>query len=858
MARPGLATYRKMRDFARSPEPRGNGKKAAGGRSFVVQKHDATRLHYDFRLELDGVLKSWAVPKGPSPDPAEKRLAVQVEDHPVEYGSFEGTIPKGAYGAGTVEIWDRGTWTPEGDAREGIEKGRLKFRLSGRKLRGGWMLVRMQGRAAGNGKENWLLIKERDEKRQYVSAKPPDAAPKRQDGARHRIPVSPGGMPGARKAPLPARQAPELATLVRAVPEGDEWLHETKFDGYRMLGRLEDGKARILSRNGKDWTGVFPSVARAVEALPARTALVDGEIVVLDENGLSDFQALQNALDRDARHAFIYYLFDLPHLDGQDLAEVPLEERKRALRTLLRGAKRSGVLRYSDHHVGDGPEFVKEACRLGLEGVVSKRRTSRYRGGRGREWLKVKCSLRQEFVIGGYTDPQGGRKGLGALLVGVRDGEDLVYAGRVGTGFTEESLQALERRLAKFRRDRSPFHRKLAGVAARGGIHWVEPKLVAEVKFTSWTRDGRLRHPSFAGIREDKDPAEIVREKPAAGAAVPAAAKGRGKAGTHSPAARTRGKAAVKRPAARARGNPGDAAAPRGGATASEVAGVRITHPDRVLYPEGLTKLDVARYYEGVASRMLPFVAGRPLTLRRCPDGVSGACFFQKHGGKSVPPAVRRVPVKAGEDDYLVVDDVTGLVSLVQVGVLEFHVWGARADRLDRPDRLVFDLDPDPAAPWSLVIETSLLLRDLLRKMDLESFLMTTGGKGLHVVVPTARRADWDEAKSFCLDVAQALARHDPEHYTTKASKAGRKGRIFVDWLRNARGATAVAPYSTRARPGATVAVPLAWSEAVPSLAPAELTVSTVPGRLARPGTDPWKGFAGLSQALPRVRTISP
>ncbi|WP_447977442.1 DNA ligase D [Candidatus Nitrospira bockiana] len=838
----GLQAYRRKRSFEKTPEPPGSTRTAGGAdRTYVIQKHAARRLHYDFRLEHGGVLKSWAIPKGPSLDPKEKRLAVEVEDHPIEYGGFEGTIPEGQYGAGSVLLWDRGRWTPEGDPEEGLRKGKLKFRLDGEKLHGGWTLVRLR-RQEGD-KPNWLLIKEQDEhvvpeaRGRILEDRPESIASGRSiesiGGTREavwhsdrdaagggRIP-DPSQMKGASKGPMP-EAAFQLATLVKEPPVGDAWVHEIKLDGFRLQCRLEQGRVQLLTRTGQDWTARFPSVVEAASRVPARSALLDGELVAVDPAGHSSFQLLQQTLSGEARAPLAYYAFDLLYLNGYRLAAAPLESRKECLKALLAAAG-DDRLRYSDHIVGQGEPFYREACRLGLEGMISKRREAAYRPGRSADWLKVKCLRRQEFVVGGFTEPSGSRHGFGALLLGVYEGEGanrrLRYVGRVGTGFTERGLRALLARLAPLEQTGSPFADRVPG--PRRSLHWVRPVLVVEIAFTEWTADGFLRHPSFQGIREDKAAHEVRRETPAEAPGLPPAAD-------QPPAAR---------PARRT----------------VELAGIRLTHPDRVLYPElGITKRDLAGYYDSIAEWILPHVAGRPLMVLRCPDGHGGECFHQKHRHDRVPSAVgfAEVEEESGKKArYLMIEDRAGLIALAQMGVLEIHVWGARQDRLECPDRMVFDLDPDEALPWARVVETARLVRDRLEKLGLNSWVKTTGGKGLHVTVPLTGEDGWDEVKRFSQSVAEGLVRDDPRAYTSTMSKAARRGKIFIDYLRNSRGATAIAPYSTRARRGAPVAVPLDWKE-LEDVVPSELTIQTVPTRVARLRRDPWQGLREATQSL--------
>lgn len=804
-----LDAYRRKRDFRRSPEPRGKAARRAGYQ-YVIQKHDARRLHYDFRLELDGVLKSWAVPKGPSLDPRDKRLAVHVEDHPIEYGRFEGNIPKPEYGAGAVIVWDRGRWIPEGDARADYRRGHLHFRLEGEKLRGEWKLVRAS--AKSGGKDQWLLLKVDDA---YASAIDivsmlPDSV----DSGRSIDDVRTHRARGAKnRAALPRQLRPQLATLVERAPTGADWWHEIKYDGYRVLCRVERRQARLWSRNGNDLTPKMASLARAIERLPGiEDAWLDGEVVALQPDGRTSFSALQQALSEGRDRDLVYYLFDVPYLNGADLTGAPLRARKAQLAMLLR-ARTSGPLRFSDHISGDGPTFHRHACEFGLEGVVSKRADSPYRSIRSSDWAKAKCRLRQEFVIGGYSEPAGARAGLGALLLGVYADGVLRYGGRVGTGFDDKTLRVLRRRLDGLTTDTVPFATPLPADAKRGRVHWVKPQVVVEVEFTGWTHDDMIRQGSYRGIREDKAARDVVRERPALPDHAPPTA--------HNGARR----------------------APK------------LSHAEKILYPEdGLTKQDLARYYEAVIDWFLPEVRDRPLTLLRCPNGYSKKGFFQKHAGDGTPAVVRRIPIRDddGVEDYLAVDSLEGVWALVQLGVLEMHVWGARRDQPDFPDRLVFDLDPDPSVPWAEVVAAALATRARLNDLGLVSFARTTGGKGLHVVVPLVRRHDWTAAKRFAKALAEDLVRQHPTRYTARLPLAARRGKIFIDYLRNGRGATAIASYSTRARPHAPVAMPLRWDEITPALDPGAYTLQTVPARLAKRRRDPWADFHVARQSLTR------
>lgn len=772
-----LGRYREKRVFSRTPEPAGGTRRKKGALSYVVQEHHARRLHYDFRLELGGVLLSWAVPKGPSLDPGEKRLAVRVEDHPLEYGTFEGNIPAGNYGAGEVLLWDRGTWAPEGDAKAGLRKGHLRFTLRGEKLKGRWDLVRMAARAGENGKENWLLLKVKDEfarppARGDVLVQPPESARKRK-----------------RASGLPEFVEPELATLVDRPPAGGGWLHEIKLDGYRLLARVDGPEIRLFTRRGLDWTSKFPAIAAALKRLGVKIAMLDGEVVVYTGEGATSFSALQNAIKAGGRMTFV--AFDLLALDGEDLRERPLAERKKRLKALL--AKHPAAIQFSDHVAGDGKRFFDLACRHRLEGVVSKRADSPYRSGRGGDWQKSKCTQRQEFVLGGFTEGQGSRVGFGALLLGTfRDG-NLVYAGKVGTGFDAATLASLRKKFESIEVSREPFTPPVPRGDAKGA-RWVEPKLVGEVEFTEWTPDGFLRHPSFRGLREDKPAREVVREA--------------------------------------ANGN------------------VVLSHPEKPLW-DGVTKRDLLEFYASIADRILPHVVNRPLALVRCPEGQGRKCFFQKHANATTPAAIRRVDLKGEEG--LFIENLDGLLTLVQLGVLEIHPWGSRVNDIEHPDRLIMDLDPAPGVAWPRVVLAARRVRKALQAAGLKSFVKTTGGKGLHVVSPLDGSAGWDEVKAFTKTVAEAMVEEFPRDYVSRVPKSLRRGKILVDWLRNGRGATAVAAFSTRNRPGATVSVPIGWEELGAEARPDVWTVQNLSRRLSNLRREPWKGFFDLRQSLPRL-----
>ncbi len=838
-----LEEYRRKRDFEKTPEPAGNDRKAgtrpaeagrAGGGTtgllYLIQKHDASRLHYDFRLQLDGVLLSWAIPKGPSLDPHDRHLAARTEDHPLEYGSFEGTIPKGEYGGGTVLLWDRGTWEPEGDPHEMLRKGDLKFTLHGEKLRGSWVLVRMKPRPERGDKEEWLLIKHRDEEavdgdgQRILQERPASVASGRsleEIAAAGEASVWHGNRPAALRGAAPEVDPPrfvqpELATLVKEAPQGDEWLHEIKLDGYRAISTIERGSVKMYSRNGKDWTDRYRAIAAELARLPVESAVLDGEVAVRLPDGRTSFQELQNALGEErggggagGDSRLLYYAFDLLHLDGYDLTKAAIEDRKDLLRRLLARVGQGGRILYSEHIAGNGPAVLEQACRLGLEGIVSKRSSSPYRPGvRGKEWVKTKCKNEQEFVVGGYTEPAGARTGFGALLLGVRSDGGLRYVGKVGTGFDERLLSSLAKRLREMRTTTPPFTENLE--KAQKNAHWVRPELVAQVEFTEWTRDGGIRHPSFKGLREDKPATDVVAEVPM----------------------------------------PNEMTAKNG---------VSITHPDRVFWPTpGVTKSDLVEYYDLVAERMLPYVLDRPIAMVRCPSGVEdgeaevpqrrgrpGGCFFHKHPADDFPGPVGRVMIteSGGPAPYLTITGPGSLTALAQMGVLEIHIWGSTWPDIERPDMVVFDLDPGPGVEWPALAGGARLVREVLRSVHLESFVKTTGGKGLHVVVPLTPNEGWKEVGQFCRRVAEIMVELSPDRFTANMSKAKRPGKMYVDYVRNNRGSTSIAPFSTRARERATVAVPLRWSELSGRIRPDSYTVETLANRLRRLKDDPWDGY---------------
>ena len=860
-----LARYRAMRDFAATAEPSGETGPAPvpdGGLPFVIQKHAATRLHYDFRLGWRGVLKSWAVAKGPSYNTADKRLAVQVEDHPMEYGGFEGTIPKGQYGGGTVLVWDQGTWEPVGDVDEGLAKGSLKFTLHGTKLDGRWTLVRMGGRAANEAKPNWLLIKEHDGNERPATAPAiTDEAPnsvvtdrsleaiaeaedhvwnsrpaehgaanhsrlRRKLGNAHLHGTAPARKPkaaesaqppqeqstgeawlaGAPVVPFPGFMAPQLATAAAAIPRGAGWLHELKLDGYRIQAHLRTNakgkrEVQLFTRSGLDWTHRMKAVARAIEKIAVKDAILDGEVVVLDDKGTSSFSRLQAAFEKGEAATLSYFAFDLLYLEGRDLRGLPLRTRKGALEPLVAAAS-DPLLVFSQHLELTADAVLTHACELGVEGILSKNGEARYSSGRSDTWLKLKCTHRQEFVIAGFTLPKDAGTGLGSLLLGYYDGGKLIHCGRCGTGFTQASARDVRKQLEPLRQAKSSYSGALSHDAKKDAI-WVRPELVCEVQFATWTADGSLRHASFQGLRKDKPAAEVVKEEPVLpkpdAAGDEAVADVMAEPPTDAPRVKARGKTPPAKSAA--------------------AGSSRLTHPDKVLdAPSGVTKQQLADYYAAVAPAMLPHLAGRPASIVRCPNGSEQKCFFQKHANVGLPASVGSVAVPERDDPskteaYISVESAEGLLGLAQLGVLELHPWGSKASALEKPNRLIFDLDPDESLPWSVVVESAQTIRAFLKELHLESFVKTTGGKGLHVVASIEPEAEWPDIRLFARGVAMAIESSDPKLYLIKMTKAARTGRIFLDWMRNERGATAIAPWSPRARAGMRVAVPLRWDE---------------------------------------------
>lgn len=840
-----LSEYRRKRDFKTTPEPKAEKAKSKGN-SFVIQKHAARRLHYDLRLEMDGVLKSWAVTRGPSLVPGDKRLAVHVEDHPLSYGDFEGVIPPGQYGSGEVIVWDRGTWEPIFDARKGYKKGHLEFTLKGEKLWGHWHLVRMAGKE-GETRENWLLIKGEDEAARepgdpeivdelplsVKSGRPVESlkgdakaavwnsrktsTKSKKSGAAAGSPPKLGErkLKGAKSGSLPDFLPPALATLVQTVPKGDRWLHEIKLDGYRIEARIDHGEVRLLTRSGLDWTDRFGKrLLTTLKSLPVQAALIDGEIVVESGNGSSDFSLLQQDLSEGRADRFTYYVFDLMHLDGQDLTGAPLVDRKNLLEALMEKAEDG--LKYSSHFRESGDLVLKHACRLSLEGVISKVAEGPYRTGRGRDWVKSKCTARQELIIAGYAPSSVSPKAIGSLIMAVHEEGGLRHVGRVGTGYSQKLARQLFDRLQPLVRDKSPFSEKLTA-AERKDVVFVEPELLAEIEFRGWTGDAHLRHASFRGLRDDKSAVDVIQET----AVEPPSTQNSRKART-----------AVRR----------DNAAEKAAETARRT--VTLTHPDRLYWPEaGVTKEGLADYYALVWPRIAPFIVDRPLALLRGPEGYQRTCFFQKHGWRGMRKDIIAIRDPKDDEALIGIRDLEGLLALVQGAALEIHPWGSRAGDLERPDMVNIDLDPGPGVSWDRVIDAAFEVKRRFEDMGLTGFVKTSGGKGLHVVAPLKPKAAWPEVKAAMKALADSMSADSPTDYVSTVSKAKRKGKILIDYLRNGRGATAVAPYSTRARSGAPVSMPLAFDELGPDMLPNHFTVENVPARLTGLDADPWADF---------------
>lgn len=838
-----LKDYKAKRDFTKTQEPSGTGSADGKGYRFVVQKHDATRLHYDFRIELDGVLKSWAVTKGPSDNPEDKRLAVRVEDHPLDYGSFEGTIPEGEYGGGTVMLWDEGTWEPLGDPHAALDGGDLKMKLNGHRMKGEWVLVHMKGRdskrKSGSPRENWLLIKHRDDyakdKETLVgrftksvstgrdfdgianglkSKKPtetPDEAVWHSDKEKAVDHPAPARPKAKGKLGPPTFRPPQLATLVTDIPEGSEWVFEMKYDGYRCIAAISGEAVQLFTRTGKDWTTQFQAIVPPLSRITKGTALIDGELCAFDDKGRTDFSTLKDHLSTGG--PLTYFAFDLLELDGKELTKAPLTERKTKLEKLLGKIDSSSLVQFSSHVIGNGQKVFDAVSREGHEGIIAKQASAPYRSERTRSWLKIKASKRQEFVIAGWS-PSTRKKTFASLLIGTWEDGKLIYRGRVGTGFTVDSADALQRRLDTSCRSTSPFANVPRSIAK--GAKWVRPELVAEIGYTEFTPDGILRHPSFLGLREDKPAADVASDNPA---------------------------------------DPKAAAAPlsrKAGIDAAEAAGVRLTSPDRVVYPgQGVTKADLVAYYAAVAEVMLPYIQNRPLSLLRCPQGRAKYCFFQKHDTGGFPDAMKSLLIaeKDGEkEDYFYIDGLEGLIAGTQMNVLEWHLWGSRIKDVEKPERIIFDIDPDEGLGFEHVRSAAVRIRNALEDVGLESYPLVSGGKGVHVIAPLRPQAGWPEVKAFCKQLALDLANAEPERFVATMSKAKRKGRLFIDYLRNERGSTAIAPWSSRSREGAPVAVPVSWDQLKDVRAANQFDLAEAAVRSGHP--DPWKGYLTSKQTI--------
>ena len=943
-----LARYRSMRNFDVTAEPSGASKSMPAGLPFVIQKHAATRLHYDFRLGWHGVLKSWACARGPSYNVHDRRLAVQVEDHPMEYGGFEGIIPRGQYGGGTVMVWDQGTWEPHVDVDEGLRRGNLKFSLNGTKMHGNWALVRMGGKAAQEAKPNWLLIKEHDEFERAddaaaVTEEKPDSAvtgrsleqiataethvwnsketagtgqawyrQRAQDadavarpakptetiptaGAVPRRPAKAAATtsPGTHATPavlqnalatlpkesMPEFVKPQLASEADTPPAGGEWVHELKLDGYRVQARKHGGTVQLLTRTGLDWTHRMKPVAEALRLLAANNAILDGEIVVLDPSGVSSFARLQASFEKGEGHPMTYFAFDLLHLDGRSTRGLPLLERKRLLREIIPDEAAAGTpeLRFGDHLEAEGDAVFKQACALHVEGIISKKTDARYSSGRGYAWLKSKCLHEQEFVIGGFTDLSNGTRGIGALLLGYYDAKGtLIYAGRTGTGFNARIHAMLRDRVEAIEQKACSFG-KIPNEARRGA-HWIKPEMVAQVRFATWTGENQLRQAAYLGLREDK-PAREVQKQDAAPSPKRNKHEKPVKADLNQLAQQPRSGADAEQTLSAAKRIPPDPhtsnavsssanrsaspvrkterTRPSASATPLPVPNVRLTHPSKVVDVEsGITKQQLAAYLFAVSGQMLPHIADRPLSLVRCPDGSTKPCFYQKHVNQMLPAGVGSVMVadkKGGTPEpYITLNTVESLTSLAQMSVLEIHPWGSTNVDLEHPDRIVIDLDPDESLPWSQVAESALEVRARLKKLGIESFVKTTGGKGLHIVFPLVPQYDFATMKSWTHGFATAMEKDNPRLYLSKMTKAARVGKIYVDYLRNERGATAVAPFSMRSRPGLPCSVTLDWKDLAATERPRYRIDNFQQEWQVRLKRDPWKKMATLRQEISR------
>jgi bifunctional non-homologous end joining protein LigD len=842
-----LKEYKAKRDFTKTQEPSGTEGKGKAGNRFLIQKHDATRLHYDFRIELDGVLKSWAVTKGPSDNPADKRLAVRVEDHPLDYGSFEGTIPEGEYGGGTVMLWDEGTWEPIGDPHEGLASGDLKMKINGQRMQGEYVLVHMKGRdtkrKSGPARENWLLIKHKDDHAKEggkllterftrsistgrdldgiaKGLKPKKPSKTVAEAVWHSDkdkavdnPLPPASGRKGKVSDLPDFRPPQLATLVTHVPEGSDWVFEMKYDGYRCQAAIAGEQVRLYTRTGKDWTTQFAAIVPPLARITKGTALIDGELCAFDAKGRTDFSTLKDHLSNGGPLTF--FAFDLLEHNGDDLTRLPLIERKAKLEKLLGKIESSSLVQFSAHVAGNGQKVFDTICREGHEGIIAKEANSPYRSTRTRSWLKVKCSKRQEFVIGGWR-PSEKKRGFASLLLGTWDNGKLIYRGRVGTGFTMDSAMELQQKLDARARKTSPFDSVPKPIARLA--RWVAPELVAEIGYAEFTPDGILRHPSFLALRDDKPAGEVAMEQ-------------------RNPSRDTA---------------PGLSA--KAGIAAAEDAGIKLTSPDRIVYPgQGVTKADLVAYYAAVAERMLPYVENRPLSLLRCPQGRAKYCFFQKHDTGGFPDAMKSLLITekdGSKEDYFYIDSLAGLIAGTQMNVLEWHLWGARNSNVEKAERIIFDIDPDEGLNFTHVREAAVYIRDELETWGLKSYPLVSGGKGVHVIAPLRAVTEWPEIKRFCKGIAQRLADQQPDRFVANMSKAKRKGKMFIDYLRNERGSTAIAPWSSRSREGAPAAVPVTWDELETIKAANQFTLAAAAARARQP--DPWPDYFTLSQSITR------
>lgn len=805
-----LHEYNEKRNFEKTIEPEGNAAEPEEHLKFVVQHHAARSDHYDLRLEWDGALLSWAVPKGPSYVTRDKRLAVQVEDHPLEYRNFEGTIPKGEYGGGVVMLWDEGYWEPQVDVEEGLSSGSLKFVLKGIRLKGKWALVRLKPKTS-DAKNNWLLLKEKDNYAKIIDDIPEFTTSIRT--GRTMAEIEKGESEKVIRNPFHEVDV-QLAKLASVVPEGEDWLYELKYDGYRILAYLEGNNVRLITRNGNDYTKRFSDIAYSlIDWAAGRAMILDGEMVITDTEGKSDFQALQNYMKNPKGKNLTYIVFDLLALDGRDFRGQPLIQRKETLEALMKDSPKN--LGYSQHIEGKGKEFFHAACQANLEGILGKKADSVYSGTRNGDWIKLKCDKRQEFVIGGYTLSDKKTSGVSSILLGIYEGEELVYAGRAGTGFTQRTMKELEERFQNLKRKEAPF-KGAPEPRKNEEIIWLEPELVAEIKFAEWTAENLLRQGSFKGLRRDKDSRDIKRELPE----------------------EEQLQENVLEESMNMSGN------------SMLIAGIKITNPDKVIYenPE-ITKADVVRYYATVSERMLPYVSNRILSIVRCPKGISQSCFFKKHpspGNK----AMITMPImnSRGEtEDYFYIENASGLIYEAQMGTLEFHTWGSRTDNLEKPDIMVFDLDPDEGMDLERVRQGVKDVKSILEQLSLKSYLKTSGGKGYHVVVPFMPTVDWEIFHEFARRIAQVMEQKWPDRYTSNVRKANRKNKIFIDWIRNGRGATSIVPYSIRARNGARVSMPITWEE-LDTVAPDGVSMTDALSRID--GNDPWEDFFKINQQL--------